>query len=1433
MIINYKNKIDNNNDHLPSMLLVDEEKYSNLKILDQKPIQYKDSPFESRRALRKNVDIEEGSSFNKNNKNDANFEMLKEKEDTSNKKKLNEMVNYLSEPIYNTNKNYKKLKTQPNVKPKMNFNNNTNKSKKIINSQNKDQIIQINKLDNHLIKENYPKEIIINDFNDINYNQISQQENYSQPLQQYQEKDNNNINLNQDYYNQKFCNNEQIRGQNRIQNRQKNFEENESKKIEDPRNTKTKKHHHKSRKIKVEIDKTQPNFHEFENPLEYFDNKNINNNNNNLNNASFSNKNIDTKYYNKYNGKIDPKIFNQFILIKEMENNQRIKELEIQREELKKDNMILNKNATNLAKEREKLEQEKRLFLESKARVINDSRKNEERLIKLENELQDKFMKKKNEILEMRNKLKEEHNNLENERFNMRNIFQTKLNQLESDYKIKEETQNYNNNLNIDNAKKEQEKLRQKEKEINDLQTNFLQIENNLKTKENELISKEKDLKNREYDLNNKFQDLIQKEQKLQDEKDRFLNTTKENQNNFNMRAQELKNREEQLINKENHLIKIESQLKDKEYEIKNKEEIVNNQENELNNRQNELNNKKNELHIQQTELYNQQNILSHKERLLDILNKEIQDKENQIIELNNRYNNMISNMNSPNKKNENLSYKQIIEINKKRMNGPMDTQVETRTSISIKRIQRKFNEKKSENIPEKKNKKMTNDLMNFDKVETFGESKESKNYKNIKENDDFSENNLDDIKGNDDFPENNLNDIKDNDDFPDNNLNDIKDNDNFPEKNLDQDNDTFPYNIEDNNMNNIMDNNNGKSMNNNIDNNLNNINMDNINKFQSKNQLDNDKRFYCENPYEIQNQSNENNSDNRKMKNEEIDDENEDDFAQFINNQSNGRQISNNNENSGQPNHNNNKRMGNIIPFEGNLPLKEGISDLDLNNKNSTNDIMRNHFPDTKIKLNNKNLNQDLKKSEENFSLDLSSKNKNLPDFQEINNNNLDKQKPNHMINSQGIKKSNNNNDIENSNNFESGEINLNNLNHEEEVDYYENYNNNKNNLEIQKENEKDKEINEIIEELYIEEYNPSLGLTKIENPKYLNSVIQCFAHIPAITNKIINLHNDQNFKNNLQNIKLTQRYRNLLINIFFPEKVYNMNKEPYNPLIFMNTLYDLNPLFQNKESIELKEFIDYLIPKLHDDLNTKKNTINNSDTNLENINKNVQIKNENDVLVDFLQNFTTKNNSIISKNLYGIIKYTFYCHQCQKTFFNFQCYSYLYFNLNKVIEYKQNRFNREDTELNLEDCLDFNQKAETLRGDKGLFCPSCKEQTESTSIKNIYSTKNAIIFILDRNIGLNFNQCNIEFKENINLKDYVQYKKEGEKTKEKFFLGGVVNFIPDNHRFNAYCAFIKMGKNNDWYSYNNENVYPVSFKDIKNKGYPIALFYQKILPK
>ena len=90
------------------------------------------------------------------------------------------------------------------------------------------------------------------------------------------------------------------------------------------------------------------------------------------------------------------------------------------------------------------------------------------------------------------------------------------------------------------------------------------------------------------------------------------------------------------------------------------------------------------------------------------------------------------------------------------------------------------------------------------------------------------------------------------------------------------------------------------------------------------------------------------------------------------------------------------------------------------------------------------------------------------------------------------------------------------------------------------------------------------------------------------------------------------------------------------------------------------------------------------------------------------------------------------------------------------------------------------------------------------------------------------------MNFEETLNLRDYVEYKKEGEKNREKFFLGGVVNYyLGNDENSGTYNAYVRMGKKNDWYCYDDENVYSVTFDDIKNNGFPVVLFYHKLVKK
>ena len=1093
--------------------------------------------------------------------------------------------------------------------------------------------------------------------------------------------------------------------QNKNQKRQRNIEENNKKSKESPENSRGGKHR-KKRQINVQIDK-------LEEPSNNFRKKKKNLSKNDeyiyyceipseedsfMNNVSFSNKNIDTNFMNTINNipkqkknddKIDPKILKQFKILSELENSKIIKKLEKEKQKLNEENKKLNKDYSNFEKERQKFEQEKKLFFESRDRVINDSRKNEERLIQLENELQNKFLEKKNEIQQMREQLKQEQFNLDNERNKMRDNYQIRLSKLEEDYKIKEETQNYNNNLNIDKTRKEQELLRQKEKEVNELQKAFQEKEDNLNQRENELINKENELQEKEADLNEKYQNLLEKEKNLMGEKQQFMNNNEENQKDLYLKSQQLNNKEQELINREN-------MLQDKENEIKNRENKIYDVENNLKNREDLLNETQNKI-------FNQQNQINDREKKLDLLNKEIKDKRNQIIELNHTYNDMMSKLNSPQKENNNLeSSKGSKEINADINNFD----IMNRPSITaVRKLDKKFNPNNSANAENQP----------INKVVTFGQNQSSlaSNYSNNKR----------DIRDNDSYPENNLKDIKDNDAFPENHLHDIQDNDEYPENHGEDD---FIYGNKDNANNN--------------------------------------------------------------MNNEEYE-EIAEDFDQYINNQSQNEKSQNMNTNKNNMN----------------LPMDEPEENKKDENQNDDNTEPFNFYQEN---------NNDLMQSKNNESKN-DIKDNILPDN-------------NDMINGN----ENLNNDMNKLNESESGEIDLNNL-HNEDLDIEGSQNKNDlNNQNANKiSNEHENEINDIVEELLVEEYNPSLGLMKMENPSYLNSFIQCFAHIPDITNKVINLHLDENFSKTLPNLKLTKNYRNLLINCFFPEKLFNMEKQAYNPTKFRNAINELNPLFQNNNEIELKEYINFFILKLHDELNTKKDALS---QNNEMNNNEPEIKNENEELISFLKSFTEKNNSIISKTLYGITKYTLYCNQCQNTFYNFHCYSHLYFNLDNVLDYKINRYHREDLDLNLNDCLDYYQKAETLRGDNGIFCPSCKVQTESTSIKNIYSTKNVIIFILDRNSGDKFNQTFINFDEILNLRDYVEYKKEGEKHREKFFLGGVINYyVGDDEQNGTYNAFVRMGKRSDWYCYEDENVYSVTLDDIKNNGYPVVLFYHKLTKK
>ena len=258
-----------NEQGFPSVPSVSEEKYSNIKMIDQKINQYKESPFEGRKSQRKDF-ANDGSSIKKS-KNDANSQF------SQSSQKSNKNLESFNQP----NKNYIKMKTQPNVQPKIAFQKNMSQNPQFTKASR--QMTLINK--NQIIQGSTPTQI--NNSNIVVKNRIPQQNDTNETNQINSQINNQNVDIVDN------SNIAQDTVQHKLPNRQKYHEEQIYQINDGPDNGKG-----KVRKIKVEITREQSitgnETDDFDNGLKYVNNKNIPKelNENKLSNVSFSNKNF-------------------------------------------------------------------------------------------------------------------------------------------------------------------------------------------------------------------------------------------------------------------------------------------------------------------------------------------------------------------------------------------------------------------------------------------------------------------------------------------------------------------------------------------------------------------------------------------------------------------------------------------------------------------------------------------------------------------------------------------------------------------------------------------------------------------------------------------------------------------------------------------------------------------------------------------------------------------------------------------------------------------------------------------------------------------------------------------------------------------------------------------------------------------------------------
>ena len=312
-----------------------------------------------------------------------------------------------------------------------------------------------------------------------------------------------------------------------------------------------------------------------------------------------------------------------------------------------------------------------------------------------------------------------------------------------------------------------------------------------------------------------------------------------------------------------------------------------------------------------------------------------------------------------------------------------------------------------------------------------------------------------------------------------------------------------------------------------------------------------------------------------------------------------------------------------------------------------------------------------------------------------------------------------------------------------------------------------------------------PLMGLDNIGATCYMNATLQCLCNIQKFVDYFkFNKHLIEKVKNNLiqGDEKLSSSFK-LLIEKLWPDRLYyyynndntahvgfnntftNKNNESYAPKEFKEKISNMNDLFKGVQANDAKDLINFLIMRLHTELNMAQNkNLNNNAINLNQTNKQLMFQ-------IFIQDFINSNKSIISDLFYGINYNVIHCQGCNAKSFNYQTYFFFEFPLEEVrifksqnnINYNNFNFNNfnyninfNSNEINIYDCFLYEQRINYMTGQNAMYCNYCKQTCNSSMCTFIASCPEIIIIILNRGKGIQF-KIKINFPIQLNLYDFI----------------------------------------------------------------------------
>ena len=356
---------------------------------------------------------------------------------------------------------------------------------------------------------------------------------------------------------------------------------------------------------------------------------------------------------------------------------------------------------------------------------------------------------------------------------------------------------------------------------------------------------------------------------------------------------------------------------------------------------------------------------------------------------------------------------------------------------------------------------------------------------------------------------------------------------------------------------------------------------------------------------------------------------------------------------------------------------------------------------------------------------------------------------------------------------------------------------------IELMLEEDKDKrktskDIYEMIRTEYFKRY--------VRNSS-IDSIVRCLYSCNELTNNFLNYPNQQ-----INNKPFTYLYIKCLKSITEPNIESWINSINY----FRQELLLENQKLQGTKEIEPRFVFAFLLKQLHKELNFPQDTQNKANLHLIISGEEESKTSKVEMMLQFINDYLSKINSIISNSFLGLMKETFFCNFCKIKTYQFSSYFFVTFDIEKMTSKNNNTIN----ELDIVE--QFAKQNRTMKKNE-LYCSKCLNKTNHSCYKQFYSVPNNLIFSIQRGV-MNKHKTPVKIEENLDLSKDVEFQF----CKKHFTLVGFLGSIIKNGN-ESFFSVIRF--NNAWYNCEGTNIQKISSpSNYKSNGDILMLFYNAI---